>query len=195
MTTNHAREADPRVHKGAQLLAEYLRTGRQNTGLLRQLAELIVELRQFHTLQDGRPDLGGRSAAYRADIIRIYEGAKVPREDYDGIQTALRYHVNNRLHELRNAEELRAAGLGELSPRERLAHDREAAAAVRAALKDPVLLAARIADLAELLDAGTLASEPGKRARAARQALEQAAGHIAKTVAAIDAAYPRRKRV
>lgn len=187
---------DPRVKRASSLLAEYLRGGRQRTDLLRDIAEIIVDLRQSHTVKDGRPDLGGRSAAYRRDVMAIYEGANVPRDDYDGIQTALRYHVNNRLHEIRTPDELTAAGLGQLSARERLAHDREAAQAVRAALKDPVLLAARIADLAELLDGATLAAEPAKRAKAARMALEEASGHIAATVEAINERHPRRgKRV
>lgn len=194
MSSDKRPEVAPQVEQGARLLSAYLKSGRQRTDLLRALAEVIVELRQLFQLKDGRPDLGGRSPEYRAAVRGIYQRAHVPADDYDGVQTALRYHVNNLLHELHDGDALTAAGLGEKSAKERLAADREAAAALRAALKDQLLLADRIHALTEYLEPESLAADEALRARAARQALDAAAERIAATVAAIDKVHPRRGR-
>lgn len=194
METNNKRpKADQRIVQGAELLAAYLEGGRQRTDLLRALAEVVVQLRQDFQLKDGRPDLGGRGPEYRAAMREIYQRAKVPADDYDGIQTALRYHVNNLLHDLHDADELTAAGLGERSAKERLAADREQASLIRAALKDPLLLAERIGALAEHIDPVKAAAQPAVQARATRQAYDDAAERIAAAVAAIEARFPRRR--
>lgn len=185
---------DPRIDQAAKLLSEYLKSGRHGTDLLRGLAEIIVDLRQSHELKDGRPDLGGRSHAYRTAVREIYELANVTAEEYESVQAAIRYHVNNLLHELHETDELTAAGLGERSARERLAADREQAALIRAALKDPFLLAERIGALAEHIDPLAAAAQPSVKARATRQAYELAVAQILEAVHAIDARFPRRGR-
>lgn len=183
---------DPRIAKAATILAEYVRTGRNRTGCLVDAAEIIVSLRQSHTLTDGRTDLGGRSGAYRAAMRAMYDAAGITDEDEDRVQTALRYHISTRLHRLYPADVLKAAGLGEISQRERLAQDRQAAAHLLSALKDPGLLAESIAAQTALLDGSALSALPAKQARDARQSLLNAAAAISAAVAAIDARRPRK---
>src|SRR4051794_5299906 len=97
------------VDEGVKVLRRYLTDHR--TDHLKQLAEIVIQLRSAHTLEDGRTDWSGRSPAYRQSMADIYTRARVPPEKLDTVQAALRYHVGNLLRDRAKDEELGAVGL------------------------------------------------------------------------------------
>lgn len=99
-------------------------TGAERTRLLRQVADLLVDLRGLHTGTDGLPDWPGRSYAYRDAVRSIYAAAGLPPESSHATKTALRYHVGVALRERLPEETLAAAGLSDLDPRDRQQHRR-----------------------------------------------------------------------
>ena len=73
-------------------------------------AQEILTLRECFTHR-GLPDWTGRSPEYRDLIQRLYREAGVPSDSASDLQATLRYHVNNRLHEVAPAEHRAALGL------------------------------------------------------------------------------------
>lgn len=112
------------IEEGVSLMTAYLETNRTRTDLLKQLAELIVELRSRHTLEDGTPDWSGRTPEYRQAISEIYRRGGVPESLNDTIQAALRYHVGNLLRNRAPQTELKHVGLTSTSPKERMLRQR-----------------------------------------------------------------------
>lgn len=94
------------------------------TRLLREVADLLVDLRALHTGTDGETDWAGKSYAYRDAVRDIYAGAGLPSEGSDSTKTALRYHIGNALRDRLSPDELEAAGLSRLDPRDRQAKRR-----------------------------------------------------------------------
>ena len=160
-----------------RLLREYVESGRSRTDLLKRVAELIVELRAKHTLDDGRIDWSGRSPAYRAAISEIYKEAGVPADKLDTVQAALRYHVGNMIRDRADDYALQAVGLTNVAPRERLNRNREIVAALAASgsvadvTGDPLRLIAGAEALLDHVDESALRTFRGKERVAARHAL------------------------
>ena len=160
-----------------RLLREYVESGRSRTDLLKRVAELIVELRAKHTLDDGRIDWSGRSPAYRTAIAEIYRDAGVPADKLDTVQAALRYHVGNLIRDRADGMALAAVGLTNIAPRERLNRNREIVAALAASgsvgevTGDPLRLIAGAEALLDHVDESALRNLRGKERVAAKHAL------------------------
>lgn len=173
MSRDHA----PLIDRAARLLGDYVATGRTRKDILKDVAEALVELRATYSLEDGRRDLGGRSPAYREAVSEIYSRAHVPRDKYDTVQAALRYHVGNLLRERFDADELAAVGLKSTSPKARLARTRDVVAAmsksgsVAELTSDPARLLVYAEALVEHVDHERLAALAGPERLAARRAL------------------------
>lgn len=121
------------VDEGVRLLREYLASGRNRTDLLKDIAEVIVELRSQCSLGDGRTDWGGRSTRYRYLMSGIYSSAGVVAKERDTLQAVLRYHVGNLLRERAPQDDLESVGLMLVSPKERLNNRRQLVTALAAA--------------------------------------------------------------
>jgi hypothetical protein len=106
---------DDLIHSGADLVRKWHRTEESRTDLLRELAEVVVDLRAAFG------DWSGHDWEYRQAITRLYEEAGVPTDSVASVQAALRYHVGNALRRRVAPEDLKAAGLMAASPRERIA--------------------------------------------------------------------------
>ncbi|MBP2323340.1 hypothetical protein JOF56_003725 [Kibdelosporangium banguiense] len=113
------------------ILKKYLKNPR--TEHLRELAPVIVELRSNFNLEDGRVDWSGRSPGYREAIADVYKKARVPQDDLDRLQTALRYHVGNLIRERVPKQELTSVGLTSVKPKERIQNTRDAFQAMKEA--------------------------------------------------------------
>lgn len=167
--------ASEHVDKAVAILTEYLRAPR--TALLRQLAEVVVEMRARATLGDGAPDWGGRSHEYRAQMSEVYERAGVPRENLDTIQAALRYHTGNLIRERASKEELLQVGLTTVSPRDRNAANREVMRAMTDAVggrtprQDVDRLAVYAQAILEFIDEVAVPKLEGDRRSVAERAL------------------------
>lgn len=162
------------VDRGVQLLRDYLADPR--TRLLEELAPIIVQLRGLHHLSDGRPDWSGRSTAYRQAMADLYARAKVPPEDLDTVQQAIRYHVGNLLREEAVPAELRDVGLDPRSPKTRLTEARQAMQAQKAMSAPPqdiARLTLYALWLLSYIDTDAIPELDGDRAASSRQALEQ----------------------
>jgi len=159
--------------QATEILRAYLRDHR--TDRLRDLAKIVVELRGSHTLEDGRADWSGRSPVYRQTMADIYARAKVPADNLDTVQAALRYHVGNLLRESASGDDLEAVGLSKIAPRQRLATRRQAVqaqAAAAAPRQDIARLTAYAQALLDFVDPSAIPGLAPERAVAARLALE-----------------------
>jgi hypothetical protein len=86
---------------------------------LRAFAEIVFDIRQEFSAEDGGPDFLGRSWDYRQVISEVYSRANIPSEDMPSIQAAIRYHVGNVMRERLTPKELEALGLKSSAPVER----------------------------------------------------------------------------
>jgi hypothetical protein len=89
------------------------------TRLVRQLADLLIDLRLMFTTPDGQPDYTGRTWEYREAVRDIFSLSGIPRERAITLQALNRYHVGNRLRRRLTPDELETAGLLVDSPHER----------------------------------------------------------------------------
>jgi len=98
-----------------QAIGEQLRAaiegGGYNTKALREVAESLFFLRQTHTDAEGRPDMTGRSYAYRQDLGDIMRVAGVTPTNRSKVAAVLRYHMSSVLRERLSDEELESYGL------------------------------------------------------------------------------------
>lgn len=165
------------TEQATRLLREYVESGRTRTDILKQVASLIVDLRALHTLDDGRVDWSGRSPGYRAAMNEIYRGAGVTADKADTVQAALRYHVGNLLRDRASDEALEEVGLTSITPKARLARQREVVAAlattgsVAEVLNDPLRLLAHAEVLLDYIEPADLRGLRGKERVAARHVL------------------------
>lgn len=125
--------------------------GADRTRLLRQVADLLVDLRALYTDSDGEPDWRGKSYAYRDAVRAIYAGAGLSADTNDSTKTALRYHIGNVLRERLDEDTLKAVGLSALDPRDRQAKRRaelgeSAPQSADALIADLAILAKRLDD-------------------------------------------------
>ncbi|MFJ6636580.1 hypothetical protein ACIQMR_35230 [Streptomyces sp. NPDC091376] len=123
------------IARGAAYVREYANVEHQPTIQLRNLAVVLVELRQRHTDSEGRPDLLGRSQAYRNDAAEVYSVAGVAPDSQARTQTNVRWHVGNLLREVFDGDTMREYKLKTTSPVERLQDAREQRAAIVAAAR------------------------------------------------------------
>lgn len=172
-TIYHMTTTKALADRATEILRAYLSDHR--TDHLRELAEIVVELRGAHTLEDGRADWSGRSPAYRQTMADIYARAKVPAENLDTVQAALRYHVGNLLRQRATGDDLEAVGLSRIAPSQRLATRRQALqaqAAVAAPRQDIARLTAYAQALLDFVDVNAVPELAPERAVASRLALE-----------------------
>lgn len=177
------------VDDGVELLSDYLAAPR--TDLLRQLASVVVDLRSRFSLDDGRPDWGGRSPDYRSYIADLYTRAGVPKDKLDTIQAAMRYHVGNLIRERAPKDELLAVGLTTTAPRDRNAATRDALHAISAAAggrtpsSDVDRLAVYAQALLDFIDDVAVRRLEAERAAVSRMALERVQTRSAELLAAL----------
>jgi hypothetical protein len=119
-TTEEARK------EAVSLIKRYRRAApEQKTTLLRQIAEVLVDVRQHFGRADGSPDWKGRTHAYRQYVAGIYGDAGLVGDEAATTQAAVRYHVGIVLRDRLDDDTLAAYGLIPRSPRER-SQDRRA---------------------------------------------------------------------
>lgn len=195
-----SRTNDPREDRAGALLADYLRDGRTRTDLLKELAVIIVELREEHHIADGRPDLAGRSAPYRAAIARIYERARMSSDakTRDAVQTAIRYHVGNLLRERYSEDELAAAGLSNVSPKDRRDTERGLLTLIGETLRsgkdDPRVVVAAALSMLEQIEPEHFERAGSTKAKAAKKVLQQLDRVAVGLISEVDARYPARTK-
>jgi len=177
MTTN-AKAIESLTEQAARLLGDYVQSGRTRADFLKACAAVIVDLRSHFKLEDGRTDWGGRSPAYRRAVHEIYLAAHVPTDRFDTVQAALRYHVGNLLRDRVPEDELAAVGLSGVSPKARLARNREVVSALSKSgsvgelTGDPVRLLIYAEALLDHVGEDVLSGLPSAQKAAARLALE-----------------------
>lgn len=108
----------------------------RRTSLLRDIAELKIELREHYLTDDGEPDWAGKTYAYRAATRELYSQAGYAADEAQATQAAIRYHVGNLIRERVSAEELADLGLRDVSPKERAKASRDARSALLASLQE-----------------------------------------------------------
>lgn len=102
-------------------LKEYLRTDPQARGpVLRSVAETLVSARENIIRVDGRPDLSGRTPAYRDFVGSIYASAGIKGDERKTVMSAVRHHVANVNREIHSPEVLAEYGLDSESANDKL---------------------------------------------------------------------------
>lgn len=88
-------------------------------GLYRQVANLLIDLRETYSTADGDTDWRGVSYEYRQTVAEVYREAGLPpSEPRHPTKAALRYHVGVALRERLTAADLESAGLHAQSQRD-----------------------------------------------------------------------------
>lgn len=106
----------------------------RRTVLLRELAEVAVELREYFPIE-GRPDWDGRTWHYRNYMRQLYRDANYSDAERNKTQAAVRYHAGNIVRAKLSAEELEELGLSSKGPVERARRARERQSALLQTLK------------------------------------------------------------
>src|SRR4051794_5569154 len=142
--------------RATALLRTYLRTEDplERTQLLKQFAELIVDLREHFLTDTGEPDWRGSTYAYKIAIGDLYRRAGF--QDIGTISAAVRYHVGNVLRERLTPEQLEDLGLRSSTPRARSVEKRERNKALMAALRPGYGHGGPVEPVRGLLGAATL---------------------------------------
>lgn len=170
--------------------------------IMRELASVVLELRQLFTTEAGQPDWTGRSYAYRMALGEILSDAGIRRAELASFQAALRYHVGNQLRERLDDEQLAELGLLPTSPTERgraaRARNRTEREAVRARNPETIDVDALRAlegsrALLSRLDPATLATMPTKERKLAREALSGLRAQVDRLDAGLKARRSRSK--
>lgn len=86
---------------------------------IKELSELLLQLRGEFTTEDGSPDWTGRTYAYRNAVRELFSFSGVPRERTIKMQALTRYHMGNMLRAQLGPDELESLGLLVESPNER----------------------------------------------------------------------------
>jgi hypothetical protein len=118
--------------RGADLVRTVTRTTdrEEKTRAFRELARVIVDVRENFLDDDGQVDYRGRTWAYRETAAEMFSRANVPSDKVDALQASLRYHVGNELRTRLSPEQLASHGLKVESPRDRNRAVRERTAGV-----------------------------------------------------------------
>lgn len=140
----HSETPDALIQRGAAYVRAYAQMEHAGTMLLKNLAEVLVELRTRNE-HDGGPDMRGRSGPYREAAGEIYRSANVGDDVRERTQQAVRWHIGNILRVRLDPAELESFNLKPTSPLERGREARED----RAALASSVRLAETSAPIGE----------------------------------------------
>ncbi|MGW5402639.1 hypothetical protein [Streptomyces sp. NPDC003952] len=159
-------------------LRDYLDQGGTRTDLLRAVGNYVADLRGQFTRNDA-PDWSGRSREYQYAMSEVYDRLGVKGKQRENLQFSVRFHAGNVIRGRADADELEAAGLDAVSPRERILRTRATQAATAGAvgiqagaaesLPKALAWAATLLEYATSLDAGGLTAKE----RAAGRALIQ----------------------
>lgn len=87
------------IKEGARLAKSYGTLHGKETRLVKDLARVVVRLREKHEDAEGRPDFRGRSKEYRDAVARVYEKAGIPSDASSNLQALVRYHMSTVLRE------------------------------------------------------------------------------------------------
>lgn len=172
-------------------LRAYLEQGGTRTDLVRAAGNDVAKLRSLFTRNDA-PDWSGRSREYREAMSEVYSRLNVEGKRREALQFAVRFHAGNAIRAQAGADELESAGLGAVSPRDRIQRRRDAQAATAAAvglqagaaesLPKALAWASTLLEYAETLDAGKLTAKERAACRAllkdCRAALDTLADHL-----------------
>jgi hypothetical protein len=115
---------------GLELIHRYTIVEESKTAILKNLAEVVVDIRSQFYDESGDVDWQGASYEYRKFMEALYDDAGIPPDSKSNLQAALRYHVGNALRERVTVSELERAGLLAASPKERMAAQRNEASAL-----------------------------------------------------------------
>lgn len=144
----------------------------------REVAGLLVDLREHFLTELGEPDWAGATYAYKRAVGEIYRSAGFT--DISNISATVRYHIGNVLRERLSDDELEDAGLRLDTPRARSQAKRERTSAILAALRpitdadgvevDPIRALVGAASLLSRVQGEALAAaSPAQREHAAEQ--------------------------
>lgn len=139
--------------RGSTLVRKYTETEdpRKRTEVVRELATVLVDMREHFITPDGEPDWAGRTYGYRDAVHSVYSGSGVPRSDTSSLQAATRYHVGNVIRARLSPDELESAGLQEATPIARSKAQRkgrqEEIAVLRGSSADPLSTAQMVETL------------------------------------------------
>ncbi|MFB6726802.1 hypothetical protein ACFCV3_41925 [Kribbella sp. NPDC056345] len=114
-------------------LRKYLDQGATQTDLVKAACADIVQLRSKFT-RDDEIDWQGRSGGFQHAMGEVYSRLNVHDRQRKNLQSKISHYVNIRLREVANPEDLKAAGMSELSPNARIALRRDINAATATAL-------------------------------------------------------------
>nr|WSW58489.1 hypothetical protein OG513_07775 [Streptomyces sp. NBC_00998] len=116
--------------RGAAYVREYDAIKTKETTLLKNIATVLVGIRQRCVDQDGRTDWQGRTHRYRQLAADLYSRSGIQLGSDSPIQAAVRYHIGNILREVVPPAELAQFNLKVQSPVERNQEARQARAAI-----------------------------------------------------------------
>lgn len=107
------------------------------TDLLKEVARITVDLREFFPTDSGEPDWSAKTWSYREYIRERYAEAGYTPDEARTTQTAVRYHVSTFVREKLSADELTDLGLNPESFTDRSRDKRAARAALLQAAQAP----------------------------------------------------------
>lgn len=116
-----------------ETLRAYLDQGGTRTDLLRDAGHDVADLRSMFTRNDA-PDWSGRSRDYQHAMSEVYDRLGVKGKARENLQFSVRFHTGNVIRERAEADDLEAAGLDTVSPRDRILRNRAAQAATAGAV-------------------------------------------------------------
>lgn len=102
----------------------------RRTVALRDLAEVMVDMREHFVTPEGDPDWSGRTFAYRELARELYAEAGFPHDQAQAVQAAVRYHVGNIVRQRLSVDELADHGLRDVGPKQRARLSRDAQSAL-----------------------------------------------------------------
>jgi len=123
------------TREAVDLLRKHRDADGETPGLLRQVADLFVDLRQLFITPSGEPDWTGSTKAYKMAVRGIFSDAGYQGQRRATVQASIRYHVNNVLRERLTPEELDYLGLHRESARQRHSVQRTTQAEMFAAMR------------------------------------------------------------
>ena len=122
------------IERGADLIHQWSTVDAKQTDRLKAIAAVVVNIRS-HTMTADGPDWAGRTNRYRQVMHAMYARSGIEADSVSALQSALRYHIGNRLREVVSKEELGRVGISTESPRDRARLSAAAAALEQLAAK------------------------------------------------------------
>ena len=194
MATRNSQRIDELVEEAAIYLRGLSESG-DVTEIYRNVADVLIDLRELMTTPTGETDWAGRSYAYRRAVGEAYDRAGIRGIERSRVAANIRHHVSYRLHERVPAEELEAVGIGEHSSRERGRRNQADRRALLAALRhspsadlDPLQALHAAETLLSWIEASGLSDRQRDRLAAALEAIDQEVSRLNAESLAADAA-------